>query len=195
MIKKLAVLGLVLLGAFTIVACKPTINVPEDEQVPSAPVVPDAPKEDEDLGFKLDMLKDIKKHGEENVFTILVKEFETFRLSTSSIYANGTAVYFSELKIDGELVDIRSNEDFLNSSSSNMFTGTTKIGELEIDSVNLYKSTPKGFEDKYFAMKGTNELDSYIEFNIKDVESIEITVLVSTSSALKALNSLEVILK
>lgn len=47
MIKKLAVLGLVLLGAFTIVACKPTINVPEDEQVPSEPVVPDVPKEDD----------------------------------------------------------------------------------------------------------------------------------------------------
>ena len=196
------VLGLALASVLglALVACADKKEVPLTPLEPGTPVEPveetpieETPIEDDvkTIGIKEEMLE----HAVEYSFTIDVTNFTNFLLEADSTYSSGTAVYFTEINIDGLLLDIRNNEDFLASSSSNMIDGTLDVDGVAITVSRLYKSTPKDFDDKYFALKGTNSDKSFISFDVTNAKEVSFTLMASTASQLKALGVLVTLTK
>ena len=203
--KLLSLLSITLLGLL-LVGCvdkKPSTPVEEEPSIPLTPLepstpiekpeepeTPSTPEEEEKDVETIDIKEEMLEHAVEYSFTIDVTNFTNFLLEADSTYSNGTAVYFTEINIDGLLLDIRNNEDFLSSSSKNMIDGTLDVDGVAITVSRLYKSTPAGFDDKYFALKGTNSDKSFISFDVTNAKEVSFTLMASTASQLKALGVL-----
>lgn len=179
MIKKLAVLGLVLLGAFTIVACKPKINVPEDEQVPSAPVVPDVPKEDE-------VKEPIKPTETFNEMFTLTRDneynlhFDVSDLDEISISILGESAYdipvnFRNWKIDGEDVEMTGV-----TGTSYLVNHSFKIGN--IDAVGSLINT-HGEDLRLHTTHHTLTDKGVIRISVKNIKTLNFDIVVTTNAA------------
>lgn len=188
--KKVLMMMLLMIASLSLVGCFAEENTDWPELTPSTP------EEEEVIEDKVHNLLEGLMYQELKTIELNVSEYSSFELTLKSKYKGGTPIYITSLKINNELLDLRNSDEVKNAKSSSKYSGLINVNDKEIETKNIYTSKPKtDLEIDPYALWGNDVDEGLIKFDLKEIDSIELIFMVSTSSQLNAFDYAEIRIK